>query len=366
MSPHVPASTPATVPAVRPALVLLGVLALAVNLRAALAAYPPLLETVRDDLGISSGAAGLVQAGAVLMMAAGSFVGPALGAPFGRKPALGGAVGLVASAAPSAAGPCCRRWSAAASCVGLGHRRGGGAAHRGRQEPSRRPRGRGHRRVRGGDDGRRDGVQRRRGAARRRSRRLVVLPRGVDGAGGARGRGLDADRASHRPRRTAREPRTGLPWRTGLRPAGGLLPGRDVADVLRLADVAGAVLRGPRLASGPGRSAARGVERRPDPRGAARPGDGRAAPAMAVLGGPDARLRAGRHARRAARAPAPGRRPVAVGRAHGDRRRRRLPARADRHRLAHPGRQRRAPPRAGSRSASATPSPGSARWSWAC
>ena len=44
---------------VRPAVVLLGVLALAVNLRAALAAYPPLLETVRADLGIDAGAAGL-------------------------------------------------------------------------------------------------------------------------------------------------------------------------------------------------------------------------------------------------------------------------------------------------------------------
>ena len=81
---------------VRPAVVLLGVLALAVNLRAALAAYPPLLETVRADLGIDAGAAGLVQAGAVLMMALGSFLGPILGGRFGRKPALGGAVGLVA------------------------------------------------------------------------------------------------------------------------------------------------------------------------------------------------------------------------------------------------------------------------------
>src|SRR6476661_5786175 len=81
---------------VRPAVVLLGVLALAVNLRAALAAYPPLLETVRADLGIDAGAAGLVQACAVLMMALGSFLGPILGGRFGRKPALGGAVGLVA------------------------------------------------------------------------------------------------------------------------------------------------------------------------------------------------------------------------------------------------------------------------------
>src|SRR5690349_15741569 len=83
--------------AVRPGVVLLGVLALAVNLRAALAGYPPLLETVRVDLGLSAGIAGLVQAGAVLMMAAGSFAGPALARHGGRERALGVAVGLVAA-----------------------------------------------------------------------------------------------------------------------------------------------------------------------------------------------------------------------------------------------------------------------------
>lgn len=82
-------------PRVRP-VVLLGLLALALNLRAALAGYPPLLETVRGELGVSAGAAGLVQAGAVLMMAAGSFAGSAMGARFGRELALGAAVGLVA------------------------------------------------------------------------------------------------------------------------------------------------------------------------------------------------------------------------------------------------------------------------------
>jgi CP family cyanate transporter-like MFS transporter len=76
--------------------VLLGLLALSANLRAALAGYPPLLETARADLGISAGAAGLVQSGAVLMMAAGSFAGSAVGARFGRETALGAAVGLVA------------------------------------------------------------------------------------------------------------------------------------------------------------------------------------------------------------------------------------------------------------------------------
>ncbi|MGD9529608.1 CynX/NimT family MFS transporter [Pseudonocardia sp.] len=80
---------------VRPAVVLLGVLALAANLRAALAGYPPLLETVRADLGLSAAVAGLVQAGAVLMMAVGSFAGSSVDARFGREAALGGAVALV-------------------------------------------------------------------------------------------------------------------------------------------------------------------------------------------------------------------------------------------------------------------------------
>ncbi|MCU1662273.1 MAG: major facilitator superfamily 1, partial [Pseudonocardia sp.] len=65
-------------PRVRPAAVLVGLLALALNLRAALAGYPPLLEAVRADLGISAGSAGFVQTAAILMMAAGSFAGPAL------------------------------------------------------------------------------------------------------------------------------------------------------------------------------------------------------------------------------------------------------------------------------------------------
>lgn len=92
-----PASTPATRHAVRPALVLLGVLALAVNLRAGLAGYPPLLETARADLGIGSGAAGLVQACAVLMMSAGSFGAAAVAARVGRERLLGIAVATIAA-----------------------------------------------------------------------------------------------------------------------------------------------------------------------------------------------------------------------------------------------------------------------------
>ena len=94
---------------VRPVVVLLGLLALAVNLRAALAAYPPLLETVRVDLGISAGAAGLVQAGAMLMMAVGSFAGSAFGERIGRERGLGASVALVALGSRCAASRRCSR-----------------------------------------------------------------------------------------------------------------------------------------------------------------------------------------------------------------------------------------------------------------
>ncbi|WP_214402022.1 MFS transporter [Pseudonocardia lacus] len=81
----------------RPLTVLLGLLALALNLRAALAGYPPLLETARADLGVSSATAGLAQTGSVLMMAAGSLAGAAVGDRVGRERALAGAVALVAA-----------------------------------------------------------------------------------------------------------------------------------------------------------------------------------------------------------------------------------------------------------------------------
>ncbi|GAA4798437.1 CynX/NimT family MFS transporter [Actinomycetospora chlora] len=84
---------------VRPVVVLLAVLALGVNLRASLSAYPPLIETVRADLGISAGVAGLVQAGVVLMMGAGSFAAPALARRIDRERAA--AVGITAIAAGS-------------------------------------------------------------------------------------------------------------------------------------------------------------------------------------------------------------------------------------------------------------------------
>ncbi len=80
----------------RPGVVLVGLLALALNLRTALAGYPPLIDAVRADLGLSAGAAGFVQTGAVLMMAAGSLAGPAAARHGGPERALVGAVALVA------------------------------------------------------------------------------------------------------------------------------------------------------------------------------------------------------------------------------------------------------------------------------
>jgi CP family cyanate transporter-like MFS transporter len=82
---------------VRPGVVLVGILLLAANLRAALAAYPPLLQTVRAELGLTAGAAGLVQACAVLMMGVGSFVAPRLARRLGWERALGFAVAVVAA-----------------------------------------------------------------------------------------------------------------------------------------------------------------------------------------------------------------------------------------------------------------------------
>ncbi len=83
-------------PPVRPFVVLVGLLALALNLRAALAGYPAVLETAREQLEISAGGAGLVQTGAVLMMAVGSLAGSPVRRRFGQERALGAVVGLVA------------------------------------------------------------------------------------------------------------------------------------------------------------------------------------------------------------------------------------------------------------------------------
>ena len=290
--------------AVRPALVLLGVLALAVNLRAALAAYPPLLETVRDELGISAGAAGLVQAGAVLMMAAGSFVGPALGGRFGRKPALGGAVGLVAL------GSAVRGWARAAGADRREppgrprDRRGGRAAHRGGQEPPRLPRGRGDRRLRGGHDDRRDGVQRRWPC---RSPSLLggwSFSLAVWTVPAVLAVAVWTPIARRIGRPDTAEPRTGLPWRTGF---ARLVAGYQAGTSLMFYGWLSGSPRTTRARAGvrSGRACCSRCGASPRSRRRCSPRRWPSGAGVAVLGGPHARVRADRHARCAAPAQPP-------------------------------------------------------------
>ncbi len=107
-------------PLVRPTTVLLGVLLLAANLRAALAAYPPLLETVRDQLRISAGAAGSVQASAVVLMGVGSFVAPRLAGRLGWERGLGLAVGVLAAGSALRAIPALPTLIGGSALVGWG------------------------------------------------------------------------------------------------------------------------------------------------------------------------------------------------------------------------------------------------------
>lgn len=81
----------------RPWVLGFGLLVVALNLRAALAGYPPLLPMVRTELGLSSGLAGAIQAGAVLAMAAGSFGGARLVARLGAERALAASVAVLAA-----------------------------------------------------------------------------------------------------------------------------------------------------------------------------------------------------------------------------------------------------------------------------
>lgn len=79
-------------PAVRPAVVLAGVLLISLNLRAGLAAYPALIVTVRRELGISAGIAGAVQSAALVAMGLGSFAAVRLTVRLGRERAMTAAV----------------------------------------------------------------------------------------------------------------------------------------------------------------------------------------------------------------------------------------------------------------------------------
>ncbi|MDQ4119197.1 MAG: MFS transporter [Actinomycetota bacterium] len=89
-------------------------------MRAALAGYPPLLETARGDLGVTAGAAGLVQAGAVLMMSLGSFGAAPIAARIGRERLLGIAVGSIAAGSMVRSVPALAALVGGSVLVGLG------------------------------------------------------------------------------------------------------------------------------------------------------------------------------------------------------------------------------------------------------
>src|ERR687895_1454716 len=127
---------------VRPGVVLVGLLALALNLRTALAGSPPLIDAVRADLGLSAGAAGFVQTGAVLMMAAGSLAGPAAARRGGPERALVGAVGLVALGRLVRGVPAAVPLVAGSLLAGFGIGVAGGVLPRvGKEDPPAPPRG---------------------------------------------------------------------------------------------------------------------------------------------------------------------------------------------------------------------------------
>ena len=108
------------VPTARPVAVLIGVLLVAANLRAALAGYPPLLDSVREDLGVSAGVAGLVQAVAVVMMGVGSFAGPRMAGRSGRERAAVWAVAILTAGSLLRAVPALAALVAGSVLVGLG------------------------------------------------------------------------------------------------------------------------------------------------------------------------------------------------------------------------------------------------------
>ena len=197
---------------------------------------------------------------------------------------------------PGPGRPCGRRADRRQRARRARDRAGGRADHRGREGAPRRAGGRGHRRLRRRDDGGRHRRERGRRAAGRAAGRVVVVARGVGGARRARHRRLDADRAPHPGRRAGPHAAAVAPVAPPGR--GRVLPGRDVADVLRLAHLALAVLRGPRLRAGARGPAARRVEHRADP-GRALRADARRAAAASGGSGPGSRCCAGWRARSA-------------------------------------------------------------------
>jgi MFS transporter, CP family, cyanate transporter len=76
---------------------LVAVVAVALNLRPAIAAVPPLLDTIQTDLGLSAAGAGLLTALPVVCMGLFAPVGPALARRVGREAAVSWALALVAA-----------------------------------------------------------------------------------------------------------------------------------------------------------------------------------------------------------------------------------------------------------------------------
>jgi CP family cyanate transporter-like MFS transporter len=97
----VTASQPSTRPRPAPGhggwLLLAVVVAVAVNLRPAIAAVPPVLQTIRSDLGLSATGAGLLTALPVVCMGVFAPAGAALGRRVGREAAVSLALVLVAA-----------------------------------------------------------------------------------------------------------------------------------------------------------------------------------------------------------------------------------------------------------------------------
>src|SRR5438067_10873949 len=88
-------SSPGVPPTLRPALLVLAVILLALNLRTTVASLPPLLATIQRDLGLTGPAAGVLTSLPVLCMAFFAPVGHRLAHRAGREATALGSVALI-------------------------------------------------------------------------------------------------------------------------------------------------------------------------------------------------------------------------------------------------------------------------------
>ena len=94
---------------VRAGWLLMVVVGVALNLRPAIAAVPPLLDTIQSDLGLSATGAGLLTALPVVCMGLFAPAGAALARRVGREAAVSCARSPCSGWAPWSAGPAPRR-----------------------------------------------------------------------------------------------------------------------------------------------------------------------------------------------------------------------------------------------------------------